>query len=86
MVNNRKKIPDKLQDSLLYKSANTCCVCRDIKKGCHIHHIDENASNSNQENNLIVLCTGCHDEAHTKHQLSQNLTPSRLLSFKKAWE
>lgn len=66
----------------MYDSNYVCSVCQE--KGSHIHHIDANNRNNNEEN-LIYLCTNHHDEAHTKHQLSQNLTPRILLDAKTNW-
>jgi hypothetical protein len=85
MAKKRIKIPAELEKMTLYKSANTCNVCRDLNKGIQIHHIDQNPSN-NILSNLIVLCQDCHDEAHTKHDLSKNLTDDKLSFFKKEWE
>ena len=80
----RKNI-ETLKTILLGKSAKTCNVCRNYKKGVIVHHIDENKMNNN-ENNLILICTDCHGEAHTKRKLSLNLTPNRLKKMKKEWE
>jgi hypothetical protein len=80
-----QKIPPKLQSRIYYKSAKTCAVCREKHKPVQIHHIDQNRNN-NSEENLILLCNNCHDEAHTKHRLSQNLTPEKLIYCKNEWE
>lgn len=85
MIKKRVSIPKPLQSSLLYKSAKTCCVCRVPRAPVEIHHIDENPSN-NIEENLIVICKNCHDEAHTKHKLSKNLDVYNLKKFKSQWE
>lgn len=74
-----------MANAVLYKSAKTCCVCRALRTPVEIHHIDQNPAN-NDEENLIALCSNCHDDAHTKRALSQNLTPSRLSDFKKRWQ
>ncbi|XVO86527.1 HNH endonuclease signature motif containing protein [Pseudomonas palleroniana] len=81
----RKPFSKKIENILLYKSARTCCVCRVPKRPVEIHHIDEDPSNNNEEN-LVVICANCHDEAHTIHKLSKNLTPERLRDTKKKWE
>jgi len=85
MAKKRIRIPQELEKTTLYKSANTCNVCRDLNKGIQIHHIDQNPSN-NVLSNLIVLCQDCHDEAHTKNDLSKNLTADKLSYFKNEWE
>ncbi|MBA5983357.1 HNH endonuclease [Pseudomonas sp. MD195_PC81_125] len=85
MTKTRTIIPRALEAILLYKSAKTCCVCRFPRAPIQIHHIDQNPSN-NCESNLVVLCTNCHDDAHTTRALSKNLTPARLSQFKLKWE
>jgi hypothetical protein len=50
-----------------------------------LHHIDQKNDN-NDEANLAAVCLRCHDEAHTHHSLSQNLTPTRLRDAKRRWE
>lgn len=35
--------------------------------------------------NLIMLCPNCHDQAHSKKDLSLNLTVSRLKNLKQEW-
>ena len=84
-MKSRPGVPAPLSHSLFYKCARTCCVCRDPHKGVHIHHIDEDAAN-NVESNLVVLCVGCHDDAHTRRRLSRNLTIKELRTSKRRWE
>src|SRR6266850_2732151 len=78
----RKPIPQKLKFQLLYDSQYRCAVCQ--QSGSHIHHIDKDHSNSS-ETNLVVVCTVHHDDAHTKRDLSQNLTADALLDAKRKW-
>ena len=79
----RKKLPEALAQSVLYSSAYSCVICQG-QHGLHVHHIDKNNSN-NVEDNLVVLCQAHHDEAHTLHELSRNLTPARIKGAKKNW-
>jgi hypothetical protein len=79
---NRPKIKESLRQMLLYESAFVCVVCQ--ARRVQIHHIDEDSGN-NEPNNLVVICHACHDDAHAKKSLSQNLTPTRLRVFKKNW-
>ena len=79
----RKQIPKPLKHKIMYESQYVCSVCQ--RQACQIHHIDGDNSN-NQEDNLIVLCSIHHDEAHTKRQLSQNLNVDALRNAKKSWE
>jgi hypothetical protein len=85
LSNKRIRIPQPLQSRIYYKSANSCAVCRRYDLPTQIHHIDQDPSN-NVEGNLILLCTNCHDEAHTHHDLSQNLTQEKLRYCKSEWE
>ena len=85
MTKKRIKIPVELENIVLYKAARTCCVCRTSQKPVEVHHIDQNPAN-NSEENLVVVCKNCHDEAHTVHKLSKSLTPSRLQDYKRRWE
>lgn len=78
----RTAIPQKTKLKIMYDSQYACVVCQ--KRGSHIHHIDQNNSN-NDEKNLVFLCTDHHDEAHTKYQLSQNMSPTVLLDAKEKW-
>ena len=78
----RPKIPKALERRLLYESAYVCVICQ--SDGCHIHHIDHNHSNNN-EDNLVVLCVNHHDEAHTNRQLSKNLDAAALRAAKTEW-
>lgn len=78
----RRPIPIALKQKLLYESQYCCSICQ--KSGCQIHHIDQNHSN-NAEENLIVLCTAHHDEAHTTRTMSSNLDARALRHAKYAW-
>ena len=78
----RPHIPNTLKQKLLYESRYCCSICQ--KTGCQIHHIDQNHSNNN-ENNLIVLCPAHHDEAHTIRTMSNNLSASNLRHAKQEW-
>lgn len=82
----RPPIPEETVIKLLYKSKWTCCICRDRSKGVIIHHIKEwNISKDHSEENLVVLCPNHHDLAHTKKDLTLNLSESKLKEIKKEW-
>lgn len=78
----RNPIPKNTKYKIMYDSQYSCVVCQ--QRGSHIHHIDQNNSN-NEEKNLVFLCTLHHDEAHTSHQLSQNLSQVALYDAKDKW-
>lgn len=81
-MSRRPTIPAPIRQKVIYDSAFACAVCQ--KNGAHIHHIDQNNTN-NELKNLVLLCQNHHEEAHTKHQLSQNLTAARLRHFQESW-
>lgn len=84
--NKRPPIPAKTVAKLLYESKFGCCICKDNKNSLIIHHIKKwTDSKDNSEDNLVVLCLKHHDGAHTKHELTLNLTPSILKEAKKKW-
>jgi len=85
LTKQRKTISQNLKYKLFYNCARTCCVCKCQKNPIQIHHIDNNPSNNIYEN-LIVLCSNCHDEAHTDHKLTNNLTTKELIHHKTLWE
>lgn len=60
----RKILTEEKKDMVFDKFDSECVVCGK-KEGLHIHHKDENSSN-NQMNNLVVLCGVCHKKTHMK--------------------
>jgi hypothetical protein len=78
----RPALPEPLKQQLLYESQFACVVCQ--AKADHIHHIDKNKAN-NDPANLAALCQPHHNEAHTKRELSQNLTANRIRDAKARW-
>ncbi len=78
----RRDIPKPLEQQILYDSAFSCAVCS--ARGAHLHHIDKNNSN-NTYDNLILLCSTHHDDAHTHRELSKNLTADRLKTQRDRW-
>lgn len=79
MSKSRKKIPGHIEADIMFKSHLQCCVCQ--QKGDHIHHIDENPSNNNLDN-LILLCFKHHELATIKGNLSKKLTKPTLLKYR----
>jgi endogenous inhibitor of DNA gyrase (YacG/DUF329 family) len=63
-INNRKKIPAKIQ-KLLQKEINSRCPICGNEEVDHfqIHHIDEDRTN-NEDKNLIMLCPICHSKVN----------------------
>jgi len=82
----RPPIPIETVKKLIFESRSICCICRDRNKPFIIHHIiDWEKSRDNSEKNLVVLCLNDHGETHSKHSLSQNLTPQLIKDSKTKW-
>lgn len=57
----------KIRYEIRIRDKNTCQSCGSKKYGkrnLHVHHIDQNKKNNNQEN-LITLCPLCHRREHS---------------------
>lgn len=84
---SRPPIPNESLTRVLFDNRWVCCVCRDSSRPIIIHHIQEwSESRDHSPANLAVLCSIHHGQAHTLHQLEQNLTSSRIAQFKTEWE
>lgn len=81
----RIPIPKDIEADVLFKANHTCSVCNDPGVGVQIAHIDDNPSN-NDEANLIVLCVNHHDKAHIKSPISKSYTKRELEKYKITWE
>src|SRR3954471_17323844 len=79
--NDRKPIPQRTADAVLYQADLLCCICE--TRGQHIHHIDNDPSN-NAFDNLVLLCFAHHDEVTTRGGLQRRLTPSLLRKYRSA--
>ncbi len=79
---NRISLPENLRSEIITKCNNRCCVCQ--TPFIIIHHIDENSAN-NDVDNLVPLCPNCHSQAHSKSQLTMNLTPPRIKLLRDKW-
>jgi hypothetical protein len=82
----RRPIPLKTVIRLLIEAHSTCCRCRDSSRPVIIHHMQPwHESKDHDESNLIILCLSCHSEAHSRYDLSQNLTADVLKGMKENW-
>jgi hypothetical protein len=75
----RSKVPQETADDVMYKSDRLCPVCGEL--GHQIHHLDENPSN-NDPDNLMLLCFIHHDEATSKKKLSRKLSAGLLRKYR----
>ena len=83
----RPPIPSETLVKVLFANRWVCCVCRDTDLPVVVHHIKAWAeSHDHSAENLAVLCSIHHGEAHTSRTLEQNLTADRLRKMKVAWE
>lgn len=86
ILDGRPPIPDDTFAQLLHDSKHVCCVCRDANRGIIIHHIEEwSISRSHEYDNLVVLCSLHHDEAHTKRYLTIVLSPEKIRFVREKW-
>jgi hypothetical protein len=86
MDDSRPAIEEKVVIKLLHEARSACCICRNPIKPIIIHHIIEwHESKDNSENNLVILCPDHHAEAHSKHGISQTLTPKLVAKLKAEW-
>lgn len=84
---SRPPIPPEDLAKVLFANRWVCCVCREPDRPIIVHHVkDWSSSRDHSPENLAVLCTIHHGEAHTHRQLEQNLTPARVFAFKAEWE
>ena len=59
-------------------------MCRVPGRKTQLHHIDEDPANNTFEN-LAVLCTDCHSEAHTRHAFARNLSVDVIRKYNQNW-
>ena len=84
---DRPPVPPETLTKVLFANRWTCCVCRDSSRPIVVHHIEKwSVSHDHSAENLSVLCTPHHGEAHTTHELEVNLSPDRLRAAKLNWE
>jgi hypothetical protein len=81
---SRISISPEVAGRVLFDSDRTCCVCRVPGKPTQLHHIDENHSNSIEEN-LAVLCLECHNETQIRGGFHRKLDAHQVLLYKHDW-
>jgi hypothetical protein len=82
----RTSIPEDTCIQLIFLQRAVCCVCRERGRPYILHHIISwEESHSHDLDNLALLCLLCHNEAHTHHENSRNLTPVEIRECKKLW-
>jgi hypothetical protein len=87
ILSERPPIPPATLLKLLFDNKWTCCICRNHEQPIVVHHIEPWAvSRSHDVSNLVVLCPNHHAAAHTRNELAQSLTPTRVRDAKRRWE
>ena len=85
MTNKRRvEIPEEVAARILFLSDRTCCVCRVPRKPVQIHHLDEDPSNSVEEN-LAVLCFECHRDTQIQGGFDRKLDAQQLILYRADW-
>jgi formate-dependent nitrite reductase cytochrome c552 subunit len=82
MAKKRTKIPKEIENEVLSRSNNRCCICQ--TPFIQFHHIDEDPSNNKIEN-IAPLCPNCHTQAHSNARMTVNLSPQRIISLRDKW-
>lgn len=84
---SRPPIPSDVLVRTLFANRWLCCVCRDESRPIIVHHIKPWAeSHDHSQENLAVLCSVHHGEAHATRALELTLTQERLRAEKARWE
>lgn len=87
LMSGRPPIPEGQLLKLLFDNKWVCCVCRSPRQSIIVHHIEPWAkSRSHDLDNLVVLCPNDHARAHSKGEITQNLTAKALKTQKHWWE
>lgn len=76
------------REQLYDANAHRCCVCKKKDVGLHLHHIDEDSSNT-IDDNLAVLCVEDHDRHHrpTAYRINHlDLGAEKIREHKRSWE
>lgn len=78
-----------MKASLLKKNKGVCCVCKERGLGLEFNHIDEDPTNTCEEN-LAVLCVKDHDQHHRPKSYSKSnhleLGADHIREYKISWE
>lgn len=69
---------------VLFASDRTCCICRVRGRPVQIHHIDDDPSN-NDWLNLVVLCLDCHNETQLKGGFGRRLDAAQVRQYRGDW-
>ncbi len=83
-MEDRIKIPNRIESTLMFQNDHTCCICREKGKDVQIHHIVNR--NNNTPSNLAVLCLDCHSRVTGSRGLGKKFTEQEVKQYKKNWE
>jgi hypothetical protein len=80
----RSPIPSDVAADVLFASDSTCCICRERGKAVQLHHIDEDPSN-NEPGNLVVLCLECHNQTQISGGFGRRLNDTVVIKYRDEW-
>ena len=84
VMSTRKEWPKNVVDRILTQCHHRCCICPEHRRVAHIHHIDEDHSNS-VEDNAVGLCGECHSDVHTISTMRRHITEDQIRKYKSEW-
>jgi hypothetical protein len=80
----RVEITPVVAANVLFLSDRICCVCRIPRRPIQIHHIDDDPSNSAEEN-LAILCLECHRDTQIRGGFDRKLDCHQLRLYRADW-
>jgi hypothetical protein len=81
---NRVPIEPKTAADIMFAADRTCCICRERGRPVQIHHIDDDPSN-NDHANLVVLCLLCHNETQVRGGFGRRLDAMQVRTYREDW-
>jgi len=85
---NREKIDIETLNSILKKSGEVCCFCKDGNKSrpFQIHHIEEyHINQNNEEDNLVLVCPNHHVSIH-KNKIDTEDQKQKKRTWENLWQ
>jgi hypothetical protein len=85
MTPQRQPIPARVEAETLFLADHTCSICATRYKDVQLHHIDEDPSN-NDPANLVVVCLDCHSRITGRRGLGRAYSSAEVRRYKRNWE
>ena len=80
----RKRIPKRIDDTVMFESDRTCCICQSEPEPGQLHHINGDHSN-NEFDNLAFLCLKHHAEASSRSSIAKSLSSGVVKKYRDDW-